>query len=93
MRRRAQGRSAEAGGRRVWAASRWVALCTSRGGGERVKIKRDSNRNGYGWGGGRKEGGKNDPGNGRRKRWGGRARLKINNKQGILGPEWSISEF
>ena len=45
----------------------WAALCARRGGGERVKIDRDPKRNGYGWGGGRKEGGKNDPENGRRK--------------------------
>ena len=38
MRRGAQGQAAEAGGRRVQTASRWAALRTNRGGGERVKI-------------------------------------------------------
>ena len=56
-----QGKAAEAGGRRVWEESRWAALCTGRGGEERVKIERSSKRNGYGWRGGRKEGGKKDP--------------------------------
>ena len=53
-RRRAQGRAAEAGGRRVQTTSRWVALRTGRGGGERVKIERASKRNGYEWGRGSK---------------------------------------
>ena len=57
-----------------------------------MKIERASKRNVYGWGGGRKEGEKNDPENGRRKTWGGRARLKSNNKRRSLGPEWSMSE-
>ena len=74
-------------------ASRWAALCTGSGGGERVKIERYSKRNGYGWGGGRKEGGNNNPEKGRRKRWGGRARLKSNNKRRILGLEWSMYKF
>ena len=74
------------------AESRWAALCTRRGGGERVKIERASKRNGYGWGGGRKERGKNYPENGRRKGWGGRAILKSSNKRQILGPEWSMSK-
>ena len=85
MRRRAQGRAAEAGRRRVRATSRWAALQTIRGGGEQVKINRDSKRNDYGWGGGRKEGKNNSKENWRRKRWGGRARLKSNNKRRILG--------
>ena len=76
----------------MWAEFRWAALCTGRGGEERVKIERSSKRNGYGWGGGRKEGEKKDQENGRRKRWGGRARVKSNNKRRILGPEWSMSE-
>ena len=70
----------------------WAAFSTGRGGRERVKIETASNRNGYGWGGGRKEGEKNDLENRIRKRWGGRARLKSNNKRHILGPEWSMSE-
>ena len=48
---RSQGRAAEAGG---WRGR--TALCTRREGGERVKNKRYLTRNGYGWGGGRKEG-------------------------------------
>ena len=88
----ARGSGTSGGGWRVRAASSWAALCTGRGGGVRVKIERASKRNGYGWGGGRKEGEKNDPENGRRKRWGGRARLKSNKKRRILGPEWSMSE-
>ena len=35
------------------------------------EIERVLKRNGYGWGGGSKEGGKNDPENGKRKSWGG----------------------
>ena len=38
-------------------------------------------------------GGEEQSKNGRRKSWGGKARLKSNNKQRSLGPEWSISEF
>ena len=79
-RRGAQGQAAESGRRRVQETSRWLALCTGRGGVGRVKIKRDSKRNGYGCGGGRKKEGNNNSENGRRKRWGGRARLKSNNK-------------
>ena len=48
------------------------------------EIERVSKMNGYGWGGGRKEGEKNDPENGRRKMWGKRARLKSNNKRQSL---------
>ena len=54
MRLGAQGQAAEAGGRRVRATSRWVALCTKRGVVERVKVERDSQRNGYRWVGGKK---------------------------------------
>ena len=43
-------------------------------------------------GGGRKEGGNNYPENGRRKSWGGRDRLKSNNKRQSLGVEWEVSE-
>ena len=35
---------------------------------------------------------KNDPENGRRKRWDGRSRLKSNNKRRSLGAEWEMSE-
>ena len=52
----AQGRVAEVVGRRRWDTSRWAAICTRRGGGERVKTDRASKRNNYGWGGVRKEG-------------------------------------
>ena len=38
LRRGAQGRAAEADGRQVRATSRWAALRTGRGVGERVKI-------------------------------------------------------
>ena len=41
---------------------------------------------------GREEGVKNNPGNGRRKKWGGRDRLKSNNKRQSLGVEWEVSE-
>ena len=58
-----------------------------------MKIERDSKRNGYGWGGGKKDGEKNDPENGRRKRCGGKDILKSKNKRWIIGPEWSMSEF
>ena len=92
IRHGAQGRASEAGGRRVRTTSRWAALRTRKVGGERVKIERDSKRNGYGWRGGRKEGGNNDLENRRRKRWGGRARLNSNNKRRSLGPEWSMSK-
>ena len=74
------------------ATSRWVALRNGRGGGERVKIERASKRNGYGRRGGRKEEENSDPENRRRKRWGGRARLKSKNKRRSLGPEWSMSK-
>ena len=70
--------------------SRWAEIRTRGRGWERVKIDRDSKRNSYGWGGGKKEGRKNDPENGRRNRWGGRARLKSNNKRRSLGAEWSM---
>ena len=90
--RGAQGQAAEASRRRVRVTSRWAALCTNRGVGEQVKIDRSSNRNGYGWGGVRKEEENNDPENGRRKRWGGRARLKSKNKRRSLCPKWSMSE-
>ena len=53
--RRDQGRATEADRWRVQATSRWAALCTSRGGRERVKKDRDSTMNGYVWGGGSKE--------------------------------------
>ena len=56
-----------------------------------MKIMRASNRNGYGWVEGRKEGVKNDPENWRRKRWGRGAILKSNNKQQSLGVYWKIS--
>ena len=82
----AQGAGASGGG--WWAASRWAALRTGRGGGYRLKIDRSSKRNGYKLGGVNKEGEKNDPENGRRKKWGGRAILNSNNKRRILGPEW-----
>ena len=59
--RREQGRAAEAGRRWVQAESRCAALRTRIRGGERVKMDRDSNRNSYGWGGGRKEGEKERP--------------------------------
>ena len=45
-----------------------VALCTGRGGGERVKNERALTMNSYGWGGGSKKGVKNNPEDGRRKR-------------------------
>ena len=57
----AQGQAAEACGWRGRATSSWEALCTWKGGGERVKNERVSMMNGYRWGGGRKEGGTNDP--------------------------------
>ena len=56
MRSGVQGRAIGAGGRQVRATSRLVALCTSRGGGEQVKVERASKRNGYGWEGGKKGG-------------------------------------
>ena len=71
--------------------SRWAALRTGRGGGERVKIERAPKRNGYIWGGGRKEGEKNYPENRIRKSWGGRDILKSNNNRWGLGPELSMS--
>ena len=49
----AQGRAAESGRCRVRATSRWAALCTGRGGGEKVKSGRASTMNGYIWVGGR----------------------------------------
>ena len=54
-RRKEQGQAVEASGWRVRVTSRWEALVTGRGGGERVKNERASEMNGYGWGGGRKE--------------------------------------
>ena len=57
-----------------------------------MKIEGAAKRNGYGWGGGRKEGETNELEKWRRKRWGGRDRLKSNNKRRILGPEWSMYE-
>ena len=57
-----------------------------------MKIERASNRNGYGWGGGRKEVEKNNPETGRGKRWIRRAIIKSNNKQRSLGTEWSMSK-
>ena len=57
-RREYQGQAAEAGYRQVRTTSRWAALRTGRGGGEQVKIERASKRYIYGWGGVRKEGGK-----------------------------------
>ena len=45
----------------------WAALRARRGGGYQVKNNSDSKMNGYIWGGGRKEEGKNDPENGRNK--------------------------
>ena len=47
--RGSQGRAAEAGGRQVRVMSRWVAFRAGGGGGERVKVGRDSNRNSYVW--------------------------------------------
>ena len=76
-RRGAQGRAAETGEWGVQTTSRWAAFRTGRGGGERVKNERASTMNGYGWGGGRRQGETNDPENDRRKRWGGRATLKV----------------
>ena len=38
-RRGAQGRTAEAGGWQMQAATRWEALCTGRGGWEQVKLE------------------------------------------------------
>ena len=54
MRSGERGQAAEASGRRVRSVTRWAALCTGRGGGERVKIERASKRNGYEWGRGSK---------------------------------------
>ena len=48
MRSGEPGQAAEASGRRVRSVTRWAALRTGRGGGERVKIERASKRNGYG---------------------------------------------
>ena len=48
-------RVAEDGGWRVREMSRWAALFTRRGGGERMKNERSLMMNDYGWGGGRKE--------------------------------------
>ena len=73
----AQGQAAETVRWQVRATSCWAALRTGRGGGERVKNERASTMNGYGWGGGRRQGETNDPENDRRKRWGGRATLKV----------------
>ena len=42
-----------------------------------MKNERDPKKNGYGWGGGRKEGETNDPENGRRKMWVRRASLLV----------------
>ena len=56
-----------------------------------MKIMRASNRNGYGWVEGRKEGVKNDQENWRRKRWGRGAILNSNNKQQSLGVYWTRS--
>ena len=81
-----QGRAAEAGRRRARETSRWAALRTGIGGGERLKIDRASKRNGYEQGGGRKEGVNNGTENGRRKMWGRRDRLNSNNKRLSLGP-------
>ena len=53
-----------------------------------MKSERAPKKNGYGWGGGRKEGGNNDPEKRSRKRWGGRARLNSDNKRQSLGVEW-----
>ena len=54
----AQRRGAEADGWRVRSTSSWAALCTERGGGERVKNERDLSMNGYRWGRGGTEQGK-----------------------------------
>ena len=48
IRRRAQGRAAEAGGWRVRETSMWAARCTGRGGGDWVKKERSLTVNGYG---------------------------------------------
>ena len=88
----AQVRAAEASGWQVKATSIWVALRTVRVCEERVKTERDSKRNGYGWGGGKKQGRKNDKENRRIKRWYGRARLKSKNERRFLGLKWSIYE-
>ena len=58
-RRGAQGLASEADTRRVRAIPIWVALHTMIGGGEQVKIERDSKRNSYRWRGGKKEREKN----------------------------------
>ena len=55
-RREAQGRVAEAGWKRGRRTTRWESLCNFILDKEQVKIGRASKRNGYGWGGGRKEG-------------------------------------
>ena len=60
--------------------SRWEELFTGRGGGKHVKNERYLRMNVFIWRGGRKEGETNGPENGRRKRWGERARLKCNKK-------------
>ena len=90
--RRAQVQVVEAGGLWVHATSRWAAIRTGRGGGGRVKIERSSTRNGYGWGGRGKEGEKKNTEKRRKKRWGGRAKLKSNNKRRSLGPKRSMYE-
>ena len=55
---RAQGQAAESGGCQVQAMSRWEALHTGIEGGEWVKNERSSTMNSCGWGGVRKEDGK-----------------------------------
>ena len=61
-----QVQATEADGWRVQVTSRWVELCTGRGVGERVKNGRALLINGYGWESSRKDGGTNNPKNGRR---------------------------
>ena len=74
------GQAKEASRWQGWATSKWAVLCTRRGGGERVKNERTLTINRYGWGGGRKEGETNNSENGKIKRWGGSARVKVYQK-------------
>ena len=56
--------------------SRWAALCTGRGGGDRVKNEGALMTNGYIWGGGSKVGETNNLENGRREKVGQKGYLK-----------------
>ena len=71
------GRAAEAGGCWVQVTVKWKAICIRRVSGERLKNDRASTMNGYGWGGGMKEGEMNNPEMVEEKNWGGRASLKV----------------